>query len=179
MNQSNEILRKRAIHAQRMMELSPNGNGFRRVPEHSNQVSIVERYFIALGDIKGPPLVPNDRNYRRKRRPLNARQERRVKVANKEAELLKPVQHRRLSLEPNNDMIDKVLAAYPTKSPAHLVSSIINQTDFDSIPLYDRAVTRVERFMKNSNGKRMPSHIRDRFILKQVVEKCLAKRFGV
>lgn len=61
--------RQRAEHYQRMMQLRPDGNGFRRVPEHSDQMSIVERALVEAGDMEPPPRCPPDRRYRQARRP--------------------------------------------------------------------------------------------------------------
>ena len=61
--------RLRAEHAMAMMAMRPNGDGFWRIPEHSDQHSLVERYLIKAGDIKPMPKVPPDRRYRQVRRP--------------------------------------------------------------------------------------------------------------
>lgn len=68
-DRSPDAYRRRAEHYQGMMQLSPNGNGFRRVPEHSNQLSIVEQALVNAGDMEPLPHYPPDRRYRQKRRP--------------------------------------------------------------------------------------------------------------
>lgn len=180
-DRSPEACRERAMHAQRMLELSPNGNGFRRVPEHSNQVSIVERHLIEAGDMTAPTGVPNDRNYRSKRREQDERQKRRAAVARKEAEPLKPVVKRELSLEPNEHLIEQVSDAFKAaKSPVEFVLGFCQRLGIGSMDEYDRLATRAERFMRSlerNPGKRVPSHIRDRFVMKRIVELVIAKRW--
>jgi hypothetical protein len=68
-NRSPKACRLRADHAMAMMALQPKGNGFRQIPEHSDQHSLVERYLIEAGDMKPMPRVPPDRRYRQVRRP--------------------------------------------------------------------------------------------------------------
>ena len=180
-DRSPEACRERAMHAQRMMELSPNGNGFRRVPEQSNQVSIVERHLIEAGDMIAPDRVPSDRNYRRKRRELDDRQKRRGAVARKEAEPLKPFRNRGIGLEPNEHLVEQVSDAFKAaKSPMEFVLAFISRLGISSMDEYDRLATRAERFMRSAEknpNKRVPNHIRDRFVMKRLVELVIAKRW--
>ncbi len=180
-DRSPEACRERAMHAQRMLELSPNGNGFRRVPEHYNQVSIVERHLIEAGDMTVPTGVPNDRNYRSKRREQDERQKRRQAVARKEAEPLVPVKKRELSLEPNEHLVEQVSDAFKgAKSPVEFVLGFCSRLGISSMEEYDRLATRAERFMRSlerNPGKRVPNHIRDRFVMKRLVELVIAKRW--
>lgn len=177
---SPDVLRDRASHAQHMMECRGDGGGFRKVPEHSNQTSIVERYLIAAGDMTAPPKVPNDRRYRSVRRVKDERQQRRLAVMNKEAEVLKPAVHRGQDLTPSEQLIDQVLDAYKgAKNPAKLVFALVSRMGYASIAAYDKAATRAERFLaKAGSTQRIPNHIRDKIVLKRMVEGCLAKRFG-
>ncbi len=180
---SPDVLRDRALHAQRMMECRADGGGFRRIPEHSNQTSIVERYLIAAGDMKPLSVVPNDRRYRSVRRQKDERQQRRLAVMNKEAEVLKPTVYRGQDLTPSEQLIDQVLDAYKgAKSPAKLVFALVFRMGYASIAAYDKAATRAERFLAKTGStqrmQRIPNHIRDKIVLKRIVEGCLAKRFG-
>lgn len=179
LDQSHAAHRERAMHAQQMMQPWPNGDGFRRIPEHSNQVSLVERHLIAAGDMSPPPRVPDDRSYRRARREKDARHQRLDRVARKEEAKLVPTKHRSQDLEPNDQLVDKVLENYKAKTPARLVLALIGRMGYSSIEAYDTAALRAERFMRNLKpGKRVPNHIRDKFVLKRLVERCLEKRFG-
>lgn len=180
-DRSPEACRERAMHAQRMLELRPDGNGFRRVPEHSNQVSIVERHLIEAGDMKAPTGVPGDRNYRSKRREPDERQKRRQAVARKEAEKLVPFRNRGIGLEPNEHLVEQVSDAFKgAKSPVEFVLAFIARLGISSMDEYDRLATRAERFMRSverNPGKRVPNHIRDRFVMKRLVELVIAKRW--
>lgn len=180
-DRSPEACRERAMHAQRMLELRPNGNGFRRVPEHSNQVSIVERHLIEAGDMKAPTGVPDDRNYRSSRREPGDRLKRRQAVARKEAEPLVPVRKRNIGLEPNEHLIEQVSDAFKgAKSPVEFVMGFCQRLGISSMDEYDRLATRAERFMRSlekTPGKRVPGHIRDRFVMKRIVELVIAKRW--
>lgn len=179
-DRSPDACRERALHAQQMMELRPNGDGFRRIPEHSSQTSIVERHLIEAGDMKAPPSVPSDRRYRSVRRPKDERHARMERVAKKEQQKLQPMRHRDQNLEPSDQLIEQVLGAYKSaKSPAELALALVGRMGFPSVDAYDKAATRAERFVRDLKpGKRMPNHIRDKFVLKRVVERCLEKRFG-
>lgn len=168
---SQEAYRNRAMHAQAMLQLSPNGNGFRRIPEKSNQLSIVEGYLVAAGDMEPLPPVPNDRRYRQVRRECPAKPD----------EKQKPTMKRGLSLEPNEKFVDQVSDAFKdAKSPAEFVLGFVTRLGLPSIAEYDRLATRAERFMrslKKNPRKRIPSHIRDWFVVKRLVELVLAKRW--
>ena len=180
-DRSPEACRERAFHAQQMMELRPDGNGFRRVPEHSNQTSIVERHLIEAGDMKAQVGVPGDRNYRRARREQDDRQKRRAAVARKEAERLKPFKNRGIGLEPNEHLVEQVSDAFKgANSPVEFVLAFISRLGISSMDEYDRLATRAERFMRSlerNPGKRVPNHIRDRFVMKRLVELVIAKRW--
>lgn len=179
LDQSPAAHRERAIYAQRMMQLRPNGNGFRHIPEHSNQVSLVERHLIAAGDMSPPPRAPDDRSYHRARREKDARHQRLDRVARKEEAKLVPTTHRSQDLEPNDQLVDKVLENYKAKTPMQLVLTLIGCMGYSSIEAYDTAAIRAERFMHDLKpGKRIPNHIRDKFVLKRLVERCLEKQFG-
>ena len=65
-DRSSAACRQRAEHYQRMMQLRPDGNGFRRVPEHSDQMSIVERALVEAGDME--PLAAWDLLLKRSRK---------------------------------------------------------------------------------------------------------------
>lgn len=84
--------------------------------------------------------------------------------------------HRKTSLEPSEKLVDQVLSSYPAKSPVELAVKLVGRMGYD-MDAYDRACTRVERFVKNRGTSRMPTHIKDKFVLKRLVAKCLAKRF--
>lgn len=88
----------------------------------------------------------------------------------------KTASHRKASLEPSEKLVDQVLSAYPAKSPVELAIKLVGRMGYN-IKAYDRACTRVERFVKNKGTARMPTHIKDKFVLKRFVEKCLAKKF--
>lgn len=170
-DRSPKALRNRAMHAQAMIELSPKGNGFRRIPEKSNQTSIVESYLIAAGDMEPLPVVPSDRRYRQVRRERLAKPE----------EKRKPAMVRRLSLEPSEQLVKQVSEAFKdAKSPAEFVLGFVSQLGLSSIAEYDRRATRVERFMRSleaNPSKRVPVHIREMFVMKRLVELVLAKRW--
>lgn len=170
-DRSPEAMRNRAMHAQAMLQLSPNGNGFRRIPEKSNQTSIVEGYLIAAGDMEPLPVVPSDRRYRQVRRERLAKPE----------EKRKPAMVRGLSLEPGEQFVEQVSEAFKdAKSPAEFVLGFVHRLGLSSIAEYDRMATRAERFMRSvekNPRKRVPSHIRDWFVMKRLVELVLAKRW--
>lgn len=180
-DRSPEANRERAMHAQRMMELRPNGHGFRVVPEHSNQVSLVEAHLIAAGDMEAPPIVPNDRNYRSSRRAPSERRKRQLAVARKEQPALKPHVKRSLTLEPNEQLVEQVSDAFKgAKSPVEFVLGFCQRLGISSMDEYDRLATRAERFMASlakNPSKRVPNHIRDRFVMKRLVELVIAKRW--
>lgn len=44
--------RERAYRFMRWMSFSPNGHGFRKIPENSTQMSIVEHCLVKAGDMK-------------------------------------------------------------------------------------------------------------------------------
>ena len=168
-DRSKEAMRARGMHAQAMMELRPNGDGFRRIPEKSNQVSIVERYLIAAGDMTPPERVPNDRRYRSVRRD-------RVEKSGAE-----PSRNRGLELEPNEHLVNQVSDAFPdAKTPVEFVLGFISRLGISSMGDFERLATRAERFMRSAEktpGKRVPNHIRDRFVMKRLVELVIAKRW--
>lgn len=179
LNASPSVLRERADFAQRMMACRADGGGFRRVPEHSNQTSIVERYLIAAGDMTPPPVVGNDRRYRSVRRQKDERQQRRAAVMAKEAAPLEPTRHRGQDLTPSDQLVDQVLDAYKgIKSPAKLVFALVSRMGYGSITAYDAAAARAERYLSKSRTGRIPNHLRDKIVLKRMVERCLEKRFG-
>lgn len=179
LDQSPAAHRERAMHAQRMMQLRSNGDGFRRIPEHSNQVSLVERHLIAAGDMSPPPSVPDDRSYRRARREKDARHQRLDRVARKEEAKLVPTKHRSQDLEPNDQLVDQVLDAYKgIKNPAKLVFALVSRMGYGSIAAYDAAAARAERYLSKVRDGRIPNHVRDKIVLKRMVERCLEKRFG-
>jgi hypothetical protein len=83
------------------------------------------------------------------------------------------------SINPSPKVIDKVLEMHPAKSPLHFVVSVIATMGYSSIAAYDQAVTRAERFHQNRPPQhRIPTHIRQKLILKRLIEMCLAKKFG-
>lgn len=178
-NPTPSMLRELAEFAQRMMECRPDGGGFRRIPEHSNQTSIVERYLIAAGDMSPPPVVPNDRRYRSVRRQKDERQQRRAAVMAKEAATLAPAKHRGQDLTPSDQLVDQVLDAYKgIKNPAKLVFALVSRMGYGSIAAYDAAAARAERYLSKVRDGRIPNHVRDKIVLKRMVERCLEKRFG-
>lgn len=83
------------------------------------------------------------------------------------------------SIDPSPKVIDKVLEIHPAKSPLHFVASVIATMGYSSIAAYDQAATRAERFHQNRPPRqRIPTHIRQKLILKRLIEMCLAKKFG-
>ena len=144
-------------------------------------MSIVEGHLIAAGDMEAPPAVPSDRNYRSSRREPSERHKRRLAVLRKEQPALVPVKKRSLSLEPNQELVEQVSSAFEgAKSPVEFVLGFCHCLGISSMDEYDRLATRAERFMRSlekNPGKRVPNHIRDRFVMKRLVELVIAKRW--
>lgn len=88
--------------------------------------------------------------------------------------------HRDHSLEPSNKLVDQVLGAYKSSGPADLALKLVQRMGYATLEAYDTAARRAERFVRsNPDGKRrMPNHIRDKFVLKRMVELCVEKRYG-
>lgn len=55
----------RADRAQAMMNLRPNGDGFRRIPVGSAQNSMVEKHLIEAGDMEPNKITPSKRSLRK------------------------------------------------------------------------------------------------------------------
>ena len=91
----------------------------------------------------------------------------------------KPVKTRDTDLHPSDKMVDQVLENHPTAIPIQLVLSIIKSLGFTGVQSYDQQMTRAERFVSNNPNRRIPSHIRDKLIIRNTVNMALAKRFGV
>ena len=88
----------------------------------------------------------------------------------------KSVTTRKMSLAPSAKIIDQALTTFPSKSPIELVSKLIQRMGY-SLATYDQACNRAERFIKNGKSRRMPSHIKEKFVLMRLVESCVAKRY--
>jgi hypothetical protein len=92
--------------------------------------------------------------------------------------IAKTSKHRNQSLEPGDRLVDQVIKSNPAGNPLGLVTRIIGGMGYDVVG-YDRACVRAERFVKNNKDcRRMPTHIKDKFVLMRIVEKCVAKQFS-
>lgn len=91
-----------------------------------------------------------------------------------------PTKHRGHGLEPSDKLVDQVLGAYRSSGPADLALKLVQRMGYATLEAYDTAARRAERFVRsNPDGKRrMPNHIRDKFVLKRMVELCVEKRYG-
>lgn len=91
-----------------------------------------------------------------------------------------PTKHRDHSLEPSGKLVDQVLGAYSSSGPADLALKLVQRMGYQTLEAYDTAARRAERFVRaNKDGlRRMPNHIRDKFVLKRMVELCVEKRYG-
>lgn len=91
-----------------------------------------------------------------------------------------PTKCRDHSLEPSDKLVDQVLGAYRSSGPADLALKLVQRMGYATLEAYDTAARRAERFVRsNPDGKRrMPNHIRDKFVLKRMVELCVEKRYG-
>lgn len=92
---------------------------------------------------------------------------------------LKPNYIRDQSIKPSDEIIAKVLEHHQAVRPLNFVMSVVLSMGYPTIRDYDQAATRAERFIRNNPTKRMPTHIRNKAILKRVIERCLGDvRFG-
>lgn len=91
-----------------------------------------------------------------------------------------PLKHRDHSLEPSDKLVEQVLGAYKSSGPADLALKLVQRMGYATLEAYDTAARRAERFVRaNKDGlRRMPNHIRDKFVLKRMVERCIEARYG-
>lgn len=158
-----------AMNAQKALNAS-QGKGFRSIPEHSNQLSIVEKYLVKAGDMTVLPSVPTDRMYRRKRRPRPEVQPGTTMV------------FRHMSAEPSQEHVKWALDNFKkVKSRAELLLAMTQAMGYTSLSVFEAQASRAERFMrslKKTPNKRLPKHIRFAYAAKRLIELTANHKFG-
>lgn len=92
----------------------------------------------------------------------------------------KPIVHRNLPIEVNPELIKLVLKHNAGKNPQQLVTSLMARMGY-GYEDFARLEARVARFRKSqakNPRKRMPSHIRDKAIIVDTINKAVAAAFA-
>jgi hypothetical protein len=91
-----------------------------------------------------------------------------------------PSQHRHLPIAVNPHMVELVLKHNKAKSPAELTQVLMGRMGYtlDDLKRLETRVARFQRAKAKNPGKRMPSHIRDKAIIVESVNKCVAAAFA-
>lgn len=92
----------------------------------------------------------------------------------------KPIVHRNLPISVNPQMVELVLKHNKAKSPAELSQMLLGRMGYtlDDLKRLEARVARFHRSKAKNPGKRLPSHIRDKAIIVETVNKAVAAAFA-
>ena len=92
----------------------------------------------------------------------------------------KPLVHRHLPIEVNPHLIELVLKHNAGKNPQQLVTALMARMGygFDDFARLEARVARFRKAQAANPRKRMPSHIRDKAIIVDTINKAVAKAFA-